>query len=111
MNHLRRGDLTCGPVGIRMCIGDTATGGKCRFEGKKLVILISDFHFTVNKPGHSFRADIIDDKGIVKSVKIRPDKENWITLDTEDRMFYRVEVFDEDEDLRIAIGNPIWNEK
>ena len=111
MNHLRRGDLTCGPVGIRMCIGDTPTGGKCRFDGQKLIILISDFHFTVNKPEHSFRADVIDDKGVVKSVKIRPDKENWITLDTEDRMFYRVEVFDEDEDLRIAIGNPIWNER
>ena len=23
--------------------------------------------------------------------------------------FYRVEIFDETENLRIAIGNPIWN--
>ncbi|MBR4960195.1 MAG: hypothetical protein IKY52_04800, partial [Clostridia bacterium] len=28
LSHLRIGDFTCGSVGIRMCIGDTRTGGK-----------------------------------------------------------------------------------
>ena len=111
MKRLRKGDLTCGPVGIRMCIGDTATGGKCRFDGKKLVILISDFHFTVNKPEHSFRADVITDRGVEESFEVRPDRESWYSLDANARAFYRVELFDETEGLRIAIGNPIWNEK
>ncbi|MBO5306185.1 MAG: hypothetical protein J6B12_05425 [Clostridia bacterium] len=34
----------------------------------------------------------------------------YFALDTADRAFYRAEIFDATTGLRIAIGNPIWNE-
>ncbi len=33
----------------------------------------------------------------------------YLAIHTEKRRFYRVEVWDETRDIRIAIGNPIWN--
>ncbi|MBE6884740.1 MAG: hypothetical protein E7487_09065 [Ruminococcaceae bacterium] len=108
--HLRVGDYTCGPVGIRMCIGDTKTGGKCRFDGQKLTIAVGDFHASVADPGHEYRLDIIDSTGKVVSEQISCSEMNYVTIDIENCAFYRAEVWDVTRDLRISIGNPIWNE-
>ena len=35
--HFKVGDFVCGPVGIRMAIGDTAMGGETDFTGKRVV--------------------------------------------------------------------------
>jgi len=35
----------------------------------------------------------------------------YLAIDTHKSDFYRVEVFDVTSDYRIAIGNPIWQEK
>ena len=37
LQQLRKGDFVCGSVGIRMCIGETTTGGQCPFGGQKLI--------------------------------------------------------------------------
>ena len=34
-----------------------------------------------------------------------------IALDAEDHRFYRTEIIDLTRDLRIALGNPVWNAK
>jgi len=52
---------------------------------------------------------LLNDKGIVAKEEIFTDRENVFAIDTEDCRFYRAEVIDETENLRIAIGNPIWN--
>jgi len=111
LSHLRIGDFTCGPVGIRMCIGDTVTGGQTAFPGKKLIVCVSDFHASVRDERHAYRLDILDDRGVVHSQPISCTQETFAILDTKDCAFYRAEVFDETLDLRIAIGNPIWNRK
>lgn len=111
IKHLREGDFVCGPVGIKMCVGDTKMGGSCSFDGKKLVVAISDFHRSVFVPEHKYRLDILDESGVVESKRIRCDKEEYAAIPArKDAKFYRVEIFDENKNLRIAIGNPIWNE-
>lgn len=109
--HLRAGDFTCGPVGVRMCIGNTVSGGKCRFAGQKLTVCVSDYHESVLDPDHEYRLDVLNDKGLVMSKTISCTEPAFVTINTENCAFYRAEVFDVTRDLRIAIGNPIWNEK
>lgn len=112
LTHLRRGDFTCGSVGIRMCIGDTATGGKCSFTDGRLVIAVSDFHDSVYWKEHSYRVDVYDDQGIVFSKDLSGAEcaePIYLAMDTKECAFYRAEVFDTLRNLRIAVGNPIWN--
>lgn len=110
LSHFRVGDLVCGPVGIRMCVGDTLMGGKCDFEGKRLIVCVGDFHKSVKIAGHKYRVDVINDKGVVESREISCTEPAYIALDTANCKFYRIEVFDTSRNLRIAISNPIWNE-
>jgi len=109
LEHLREGDFVCGPVGIRMCIGDTRMGGQCSFKGNRLIVSVGDFHRSVCMPGHDYRMDILDDNGIVYSSKISCTEPAFFAMNAANCRFYRVEVWDETRSLRIAIGNPIWN--
>lgn len=111
---LRAGDFTCGAVGVRMCIGDTVCGGECRIENQRLVVSIGDFHESVYIKGHTYRVDILDDKGIVCSKELSYEEcaQNvYLAVDTQKVDFYRVEVFDVTSGYRIAIGNPIWDSR
>ena len=110
IKHLRAGDFVCGPVGIRMCIGNTKMGGTCEFGKEKLTVSVGDFHKSVFIPEHKYRIDILTDDGVVASSEMPCSETSYFTIETEfDAKFYRVEVFDVDRDLRISIGNPIWN--
>ena len=110
LSHLRVGDFTCGSVGIRMCIGDTRTGGKCAFAGEKLLVAVGDYHESVKEPSHTYRLDILSDKGVVYSADISCEDTFYCAVETENCAFYRAEVWDTTTGVRIAIGNPIWNE-
>ena len=106
--RLAAGDFTCGAVGVRMCVGKTATGGTCDFKGKRLVVRVGDFHGSVRIAGHEYRADILNEKGVVMSGPVSLGKATWFALNAAGARFWRAEVFDVTRDLRIAIGNPIW---
>lgn len=109
LSHLREGDFTCGSVGVRMCIGETKMGGKCSFTNGRLVVGIDDFHKSVHITGHKYRVDILNDKGVMSSHDISCSEPTYLAMDMENWAFCRVEVFDLTRNLRIAIGNPIWN--
>lgn len=109
--HLRRGDFTCGPVGIRMCIGDTVSGGTCSFENQKLIVAVGDFHPSAADAEHHYRVDLLDDQGVVCSKPVDCNTMTCFSVQTQNVRFYRAEVFDETRNLRIAIGSPIWNSK
>lgn len=109
--ELRAGNFTAGSVGIRMCIGNTCMGGTTAFADEKLIVSIDDFHKSVKDPIHRFRVDVITDTGVCYSKRIPCDKPTTFALDVDSSAkFYRVEVVDVSRDLRIAIGNPIWNQ-
>ena len=107
--HLRVGDFVCGPVGIRMCVGDTLMGGRAPLVGGRLVLSVSDFHRSVKFTDHEYRVDLLTDSGVVYSRPVSCEEPNYIAIDTKAAAFYRAEVFDVTRGLRIAIGNPIWN--
>lgn len=110
ISHLRKGDMVCGSVGVRMCIGDTRTGGECSFAGQRLTLAVSDFHCSVKNPDHKYRVDLFDDKGLVFSESISCDKAAYFSIDAdENAKFYRAEVVDVNNGYRLALGNPIWN--
>ena len=82
---------------------------------------------------HDYRMDILDDKGVVFSSPVAVEKtyhpvvfkngsikgvdkitvkDCYFAIDVDDNAtFYRAEIFDETKNVRIAIGNPIWNER
>ena len=103
------GDFTCGPVGIRMVIGDAQTGGKCCFTGKRLVLGVGDFHVSAIDSTHTYRVDMINNNGIVFSKEIPCGQASFFAIDAGDYAFYRAEVWDITRKVRLAIGNPIWN--
>lgn len=111
ISHLREGDFVCGPVGIKMCIGDVRMGGHLPFKDERLVVSISDFHKSVKNTEHKYRLDVISDNGIVESVEFDCTEGVSIALDCDPKAaFYRAEVFDTNRGLRLALGNPIWND-
>lgn len=109
VDRLREGDLTAGPLGIRMAVGDTVTGGKTEFAGKRLVIAVGDFHKSVRNPEHEYRVDVYNEDGLVFSREISCEDMNYFAMDTRDCRFYRAEVLDVTLNSRLAVGNPIWN--
>ena len=109
LKHLRNGDFTAGPIGIQMCIGNTQMGGECSFKGKRMVIGVGKFHKSVCNPEHTYRLDVWSDKEIVYSQKISCEEPSYLAMDAKPCKFYRVEIYDATRDLRLALGNPIWN--
>ena len=108
--RLREGDMVCGAVGIKMCMGDTKMGGECSFDGQTLLVGVNEFHRSVKNPEHTYRLDLIDDKGVVCGEEISCTEPAYFAFDVNpDAKFYRVEVVDVNTGFRIALGNPIWN--
>lgn len=109
-SHMKVGDSTCGPVGIRMCVGDTVMGSETDFAGKRLVFCVDDFHEVAYDPDHTYHVELISDTGVVYSAAFDASQPFCYGMDADDSAkFYRVEVIDDTAGYRIAIGNPIWN--
>lgn len=112
VDYARAGDMTAGPVGIRMNIGDVTTGGITSFENGRLVLSVGDIHEQVYDPTHQYGIELYDDGGIIFSTEIDPTETTYFAMDTDNsRKFYRAVVVDLTDGVRIAVGNPIWNEK
>lgn len=112
LSHFRVGDFVAGPVGIRMAVGDATMGGKTAFAGNRVVFSVGDFHSSAYDPSHTYRVDLLDDKGVVFSQTLTdPTQTAYFAFDAQNVAFYRVEVHDVTTGLLHAIGNPIWNER
>ena len=110
IQHLREGDITCGSVGIKMCMGDTKMGGECDFAKQRVVVGVSDFHRSVKNPEHGYRIDLSNDKGLVCSKEFSCEEPAYLVAAADvNAKFYRAEVVDVNNGYRIGIGNPIWN--
>jgi hypothetical protein len=111
IKHLRVGDFVCGSVALRMCVGDTKMGGKCSFDGKRLCVSVDRFHRSVANTEHKYELVILDDKGVVARRRVSCTEPTYFAFDTDaSAKFYRTEIIDINLNLRISIGNPIWNE-
>ncbi len=109
---LRTGDFTCGSASIRMTAGDALCGGHCVFDGQRLIAAVGDFHSGVKDASHKFRFDIFAGEDMIASDEVSCDTDTYFSLDTEaDVPYYRAELWDLDRGCRIALGNPIWNDR
>ena len=111
LSYVRAGNFTAGPVGIRMAVGDTPTGGETDFTGKRLVISVGDFHELAVKKGHQYRLDVYNENGLVFSQEFDNAETVYFAMDAEDCKYYRADVYDVTEGYIFAVGNPIWNNK
>ena len=111
----RKGDFTAGPVGIRMNIGDTMTGGLADFSNPRLVISVSDFHSLEYKPQNTYRLDVYADgtqngKLVLSEELTDPTGVSYYAIDVDPTVrYYRAEVYDVTGDYIFALSNPIWN--
>lgn len=112
LDVIRTGDFTAGPAGIRMCIGDTVTGGVCSFEGQKLTIAVGDIHSHQYSSAIKYRVEVYTDAGLVYRQDLPQLKDTkYLSLDVDpNSRYYRVELYNITENYVFAIGNPIWNE-
>lgn len=110
--YLKQGDFTAGNAGIRMILGDVRQGGHCAFAGKRLVVAASDYHETVRFADHKYRLCVMDDRGVVCQCDADIDGIACLALDADpSARWYRAEIFDDTTGVRIAVGNPIWNDE
>jgi hypothetical protein len=108
--NMRVGNLTAGSVGIRMAIGDTVMGSTGGFEGERVVFSVGDIHSSALFTDHTYRVELYDDGGKVFETTFDPSQTNYFAWDADSsRKFYRVVVWDDTLQTRIAVGNPIWN--
>ena len=111
LRHISAGDAVCGPVGIRMVIGDATMGGETAFAGQRIVFSVGDFHKSAYNSAHTYRVELHSDTGIVFSQVLEdPTQMAYFALDADaTAKFYRVEIHNETTGLMHALGNPIWN--
>ena len=107
--RLRTGDFTCGAAGVRMCLGEAKTGGRCSFAGQTLTVCAGDFHDSLLRSGHAYRLDILNERGTVWSGDIPCTERTYVSLPAQGAAFWRAEICDTTDGLRVAVGNPIWN--
>ena len=55
--------------------------------------------------------DVWDDEKVVYSQEISCEEVTEYAMETQDCKFYRVEIYDATRNLRLALGNPIWNDE
>ena len=111
LESLRVGDFVCGGVAMKMCVGDTAMGGSCSFEGKRLVLGVDKFHKSLLDPIHKFKLLVFADDKLIIEKKIPCTEKSYLAFDCDSSVkFYRAEIIDASKNLRIAVGNPIWND-
>ena len=109
--YVRVGDVTAGPAGIRMAIGDRAMGSATGFAGKRLVISAGDFHSQEYNANHTYELRVYDDKGLIFTEKLSGTQTDYFAIDAAaDAKFYRAEIYDATEKYILAVGNPIWND-
>ncbi len=108
--QMKLGNFTAGPVGIRTIVGDTVTGSKGSFEGKRVVMAVGDFHPQIVEEGHTYRVDVYDDTGLMFSQEISTTEMNYFAFDADaSKKLYRADVVDATTGTMIATGNPVWN--
>lgn len=113
LGYFKTGDFVCGPVGIRMTVGDATMGGETAFAGNRVVFSVGDFHTSAYNPTHKYRVELhTDSKVVFKQELTDPTQTAYFAVDADETAaFYRVEIHDATSGLMHALGNPIWNVK
>lgn len=110
LDHVRAGNFTAGPGGIRMCVGDTPMGGETSFADKRVVVSVGDLHSKEYREDHRYSVRLYNEEGLVCEQEFDPTQPAYIAIDADAScMFYRAEIYDMFDEYIFALGNPIWN--
>ncbi len=111
-DQMRVGNLTAGPAGVRITVGDAVTGSAGSFAGNRVVIAAGDFHVSTINPQYKYRLDIYDETGLISSQPISTTEMNYFAFDADpDAMYYRANIYDVTNNRIYAVGNPVWNDQ
>ncbi len=106
---MRTGDLTVGGFGFKMCIDGQPMGSELAYrKGMKLTLRVDDYFAPGMKDDTAYELRIYSDKGLAYASMFSGKEPQAISLEVQERRFYRAEVFDLTHGYRVAVGNPIW---
>lgn len=112
LDHVRAGNFTAGPGGIRMCVGDTPMGGETSFAGKRVVVSVGDLHSKEYRDDHRYSVRLYNEEGLVCEQEFDPTQTAYIAIDADPSCkLYRAEIYDMLEGYIFALGNPVWNQQ
>ncbi len=112
VRQLKAGDMNAGFIGIKMCITDGSDvcvpmGGETAYgDGLQLLVKVDDAHPLKYDDSESYCIQVITNRGLAYSVPLTIPFA--LSLQVEERKFYRVEIIRERDSFPVAIGNPIW---
>lgn len=109
--RMREGDLTVGNFGMQMLLDSRPMGSELESSpGKRLVLRVADVFAPSVKPGTAYELRIITDRGVAFAEAFDGTPGQTVAIETQDRKFYRAEIFDLTHGYAVAIGNPIWTD-
>ena len=109
IDRMYAGDFTVGGVGVRMMIDGHPMGSELTYrKGMTLTLRVGDFHPATFRENTAYELQILTDKGVAYSSLFSGKETQELALLCEDRMYYRVEIWDRTRGYRVAVSNPIW---
>jgi len=109
--RMREGDLTVGNFGMQMLLDSRPMGSELEnAAGKRLVLRVADVFAPSVKPGTAYELRIITDRGVAYAATFDGTPGQTVAIETQDRRFYRAEIFDLTHGYAVAIGNPVWTD-
>lgn len=108
-NLVRAGDCSAGGIGIQMSIDDCAMGGVTEYaDGKTLYVSVGDFHPAHKLEDTVYSVRVYTEKGLAYAEEFSCNDHPQFALPIQKRSYYRVEIWNESDNLPVAFSNPIW---
>ncbi len=106
---MKSGDYTVGGFGMKMCIDGKPMGSRIAYrDGMKLTLRIDDYFAPNMQENTAYELRVITDKGLAYASVFSGKEPQALSLEVQNRRFYRAEVFDLTHGYHVAVGNPIW---
>ncbi len=106
---MKSGDFTVGAFGMKMCIDGKPMGSRLAFrKGMKLALRVGDLFGPEREKNHVYELRVYTDKGLAYASLFDGVKEQALSLEVQQRRYYRAEVMDLTDGCRVAVSNPIW---
>lgn len=106
------GDYAVGGVGVKMMIDGNPMGSELAYKpGMKLTLRVGDFFRHTWKENTAYELQILTDKGVAYSSLFNGKEMQEVSLEVQERLYYRVVVWDRTRGYRVCVSNPIWLDK
>ena len=112
VQRMYAGDYAVGGVGVKMMIDGNPMGSQITYKpGMKLTLRVGDFHKATWRADTAYELQIITDQGVAYASMFDGKEPQEVSLEVQDRRFYRMIVTDLTHNYRVSVGNPIWLDK